>query len=65
MIGGRIFWMSDNSSYNNIRNMLCIYANLDLFSKVNNLGKEDLYQMVKDGSWTSQTPLLYLFSPGI
>ncbi|MBR6680309.1 MAG: hypothetical protein IKL59_03515 [Clostridia bacterium] len=60
MIGGRIFWMSDNSSYNNIRNMLCIYANLDLFSKVNNLGKEDLYQMVKDGSWTFANMLILI-----
>lgn len=53
MIGGRIFWMSDNSSWNNIRNMLCMYVNTALFAK-NNDGatKDELYDLVYTNQWT-------------
>lgn len=53
MVGGRIFWMSDNSSWNNIRNMLCIFVNTDFLTRVNpTIDKTDLYKMVYDGVWT-------------
>lgn len=53
MVGGRIFWMSDNSSWNNIRNMLCIFVNTEYFTKINpTMTKQDLYRMVYDGVWT-------------
>ena len=29
MIGGRIFWMSDNSSWTSVRSMTCIFVNVD------------------------------------
>ena len=58
MIGGRIFWMSDNSSWNNIRNMLCMYVNTEYFSRVNEgATKEDLYALVENGNWTIQSLL--------
>lgn len=53
MVGGRIFWMSDNSSWNNIRNMLCIFVNTEYFTKNNpTMDKSDLYNMVYNGVWT-------------
>ena len=53
MIGGRIFWMSDNSSWNNIRNMLCMYVNVEYFTRINEgATKEDLYKLVENGNWT-------------
>ena len=59
MVGGRIFWMSDNSSWNNIRNMLCIFVNLDYFSRINTeMDKNDLYQMVYNGVWTFDNMLM-------
>lgn len=60
MIGGRIFWMSDNASYNNIRNMLCIYVNLDFFERINQKDKDYLYNMVKNGSWTFDNLLVLI-----
>ena len=54
-IGGRIFWISDNSSWNTTRNMLCMYVNTAYFTNVNlSLSKNDLYDMVYDGSWTME-----------
>ena len=53
MIGGRIFWMSDNSSYHNIQTMLCIFVNTEFFSRAHpGKDKNDLYDMVYNGSWT-------------
>ena len=61
MIGGRIFWMSDNSSWNNIRNMLCIYVSNDLFSKHNEgKDKSDLYKLVYEKDWTLDNMLLLM-----
>ena len=61
MIGGRIFWMSDNSSWNNIRNMLCMYVNTEYFSRINEgYSKSDLYTMVKNGTWTMENLLLLI-----
>ena len=58
MIGGRIFWMSDNSSWNNIRNMLCMYVDLTYFSTINtDYTKEDLYTLVDNGTWTFEALL--------
>jgi len=52
-IQSRIFWMSDNSSWNNVRNMLCMYVNLEYFSRVNEgKTKADLYAMVDNKTWT-------------
>ena len=59
MVGGRIFWMSDNSSWNNIRQMLCIFVNLDFFSRINpTMDKADLYEMVESGVWTFDNMLM-------
>ena len=61
MIGGRIFWMSDNSSWNNIRNMLCMYVNIEYFTRINTTAtKEDLYKMVDNGTWTIDNMLLLI-----
>ena len=55
MVGGRIFWMSDNSSWNNIRQMLCVFVNLDYFSRINpTMSRSDLYNMVDSGVWTME-----------
>ena len=58
MIGGRIFWMSDNASYNNIRNMLCLFVNTEFFERVNNQDRNYLYDMVENGSWTFDNMLV-------
>jgi len=57
-IGNRIFWMSDNSSWSNIRSMLCIYVNIEYFERYNEgKTKADLYKMVDDKTWTMDNML--------
>ena len=58
-IGGRIFWTSDNASLNNIRNMLCIFTNIEYFERINERFVEyDLYSMVYNGLWTMENMLV-------
>ena len=59
MVGGRIFWMSDNSSYPSFSKMLCIFVNNEFFSRKHmGMDKFDLYQMVYDGAWTMENMML-------
>ena len=61
MIGGRIFWMSDNSSWDSVRNLLCVFVNIDFFTRANpEFDQTDLYQMVNGGSWTFENMLLFI-----
>ena len=61
MVGGRIFWMSDNSSWLSVRQLLCIFVNTEYFSKVNpTMDKFDLYEMVDNGVWTMENMLLLI-----
>ena len=59
MVGGRIFWMSDNSSYPSFSKMLCIFVNNEFFSS-EHAGKDkfDLYDMVYDGAWTMENMMV-------
>ena len=55
MVGNRIFWMSDNSSWPSFSKMLCIFVNTDFFSgKHKGKDKQDLYDMVYDKTWTME-----------
>lgn len=59
MIGGRIFWMSDNASWTSVRSMTCIFVNIDTFERVNEgLTKKDLYNMVDNKTWTMENILV-------
>ena len=59
MIGGRIFWMSDNSSWTSIRSMTGIFVNVDMFERVNQgLTKQHLYDMVHGKTWTMENLLI-------
>ena len=59
MVGGRIFWMSDNSSWLNMRTMLCIFVNTEFFTRINpTMDKFDLYEMVDNGVWNFENMLL-------
>ena len=61
MIGGRIFWMSDNSSWDSVRNLLCIFVNTEFFARANEgFDQTDLYQMVYGGTWSFENMLLFL-----
>ena len=56
-IGGRFFWATDTVSFNNIRNMICTFVNLEYFEKVNyghGFVKQDLYNLVDNGKWTME-----------
>ena len=54
-INGKIFFTADNSSWNNIRNMLGIFVNKNIFSTYyKDMKIDDLYAKVKDGSWTME-----------
>lgn len=54
-INGKIFFTADNSSWNNIRNMLGIFVNKSLLATYHKDMKiEDLYKKVKDKSWTME-----------
>ncbi len=59
MIGGRIFWMSDNSSWSSIRSMVCIFVNKSRF-ETNNEGftVDKLYEMVDNKTWTMDNMLV-------
>lgn len=52
-INGKVYFTADNSSWNNLRNMLGIFVNKQMF-EVNHPGKtyEDLYDMVDGKEWT-------------
>ena len=59
MIGGRIFWMSDTSSWASVRSMTCIFVNIDTFERVNQgYTKSDLYKMVNNKTWTMDKMLV-------
>ena len=59
MIGGRIFWMSDNASWTSVRSMTCIFVNVETFERVNEgLTTADLYNMVDNKTWTMDNILL-------
>ena len=59
MIGGRIFWMSDNSSWTNVRAMTCIFVNVDTFERINQgYTRADLYDMVDKKTWTMDSMLV-------
>ena len=58
MIGGRIFWMSDNSSWTNLRSMTCIFVNKAKFETYNEGYTVDkLYEMVDNKTWTMDNML--------
>lgn len=59
MIGGRIFWMSDNSSWTSVRSMTCIFVNVDTFERVNQgYTKAHLYEMVDKKTWTMENLII-------
>ena len=61
MIGGRIFWMSDNSSWDSVRNLLCVFVNVDFFTRANpEFDQTNLYRMVEGGAWTFENMLLFI-----
>ena len=61
MIGGRIFWMSDNSSWDSVRNLLCVFVNTEFFARANEgFDQTDLYAMVYGGTWTFENMLLFI-----
>lgn len=61
MIGGRIFWMSDNSSWDSVRNLLCVFVNIEFFARANpGFDQTDLYKMVYGGSWTFDNMMLFI-----
>ena len=61
MIGGRIFWMSDNSSWDSVRNLLCVFVNVGFFTRANpEFDQTDLYRMVEGGAWTFENMLLFI-----
>ena len=61
MIGGRIFWMSDNSSWDSVRNLLCVFVNTEFFARANpGFDQTDLYKMVYGGSWTFDNMMLFV-----
>ncbi|MBR6680090.1 MAG: hypothetical protein IKL59_02395 [Clostridia bacterium] len=56
LIGGRFFWASDTASYNNLHHMLCIFTNLEYFSRINEgYDKNDLYSFVTNKTWTMES----------
>lgn len=58
MVNGRIFWLSENSSWNNIRNMLCLYVNTDLLYRNTDIkDKYLLYDLVYKFEWDFETLL--------
>lgn len=61
IVGGRILWVSDNASWNNINNMLGIFVNLDYFGAINEgYDKNDLYDMVYNRQWTMENMFLLI-----
>ena len=58
-VGGRVFWISDNASYNNVSNMLCIIVNNEYFERINTgFTKKNLYSLVDSGAWTMENMFL-------
>ena len=59
IVGGRVLWISDTASVNNLHNMLCAFVNLEYFERINEgLDRDDLYNLVYDGRWTMENMLL-------
>lgn len=48
-IDGKYYFVTGDASLGLIKNMFCVYENLDLAEK---LGVENLYDVVRDGKWT-------------
>ena len=54
-IDGKIYFTGDNSSWNNLRNMMAIFVDKDIFAgKHPELSVNDLYDLVEDGAWTME-----------
>lgn len=54
-INGRVFFTADNSSWNNLRNMLGIFVDKNLFLKNHeDMTIDDLYDLVENNQWTME-----------
>lgn len=52
-VNDRVFFTADNSSWNNLRNMLGVFVDKDLFAANNpDISIDDLYDMVENKQWT-------------
>jgi len=53
-IADKIFWVSDTSSYNNVRNMLCVFVNTEIYHEEHGKTAASLYSDVDMNSWTME-----------
>ena len=54
-VNGRVFFTADNSSWNNLRNMLGIFVDKNLFLKNHDgMSIDDLYDLVENKQWTME-----------
>ncbi|MBR7098915.1 MAG: hypothetical protein IKC59_05820 [Clostridia bacterium] len=59
-VEGKIFFATDNSSWNNLRNMMGIFVNKTLFSNYNsNQSVDVLYDKVENKAWTMAEMFTY------
>ncbi len=52
-VNDKVYFMTDNASYNTIKNMLAVYINIDLASAYN-IDVNTLYKLVDEGKWTME-----------
>lgn len=54
-INGNVYFTGDNSSWNNLRNMLAVFVDKELFSKNHpDMDINTLYDMVENNEWTME-----------
>ncbi len=54
-IGNKVFFTGDNSSWNNLRNMLGVFVDKQMFAdKHSGMSADDLYDLVENKQWTME-----------